>query len=96
MGMSFEEVTEEDFMRIGGDKPPHLQIEAALIRLGGEGLDGFEYKKQVLKAAGWKHHELVSYTSKAKEATVIFNKIRTALEKTDDKDKLIEELGTVG
>ena len=95
MGMNFEEVKEEDFMKIGGDKPPHLLIEAALIKLGGDGVDGFEYKKQVLKAAGWKHHELVSYTSKAKEATLIFNKIRSVLEKTQDKEKLIEELGTL-
>ena len=92
MGMTFDEVKEDDFMKIGGDKPPHLLIEAALIKMGGEGVGGFEYKKQVLKAAGWKHHELVSYTSKPKDATEVFNRIRVALEKTEDKDQLIDTL----
>ena len=92
MGMQFDEVKEEDFMRIGGDKPPHLLIEAALIKIGGEGVQGTEYKKQVLKAAGWKHHELVSFTSKAKDATEVFNRVRIILQETDDKDQLLDKL----
>jgi hypothetical protein len=93
MGISFDEVKEEDFLKIGGEKPAHLLIEAALIRIGGDGVAGIEYKKSVLKKAGWKHHELVSYTSKRKDATRVFNIIRAVLAKTEDKDAILEELG---
>lgn len=94
MDTNFTEVHEDDFSRIGGDKPPHLKIEAILIEIGGTGKRGYEYKLRALKAAGWKYGKMTSYGSYPKAAAEAFNKIRTALGATTDSEKLIEKLAT--
>ena len=40
MSQSYAVVQAEDFMKIGGDKPSHLLIEEALIKMGGTGTAG--------------------------------------------------------
>lgn len=94
MNTSIAEVCEEDFSRIGGDKPPHLKIEAALIALGGSGVPGTEFKLRMLKAAGWKYGKMTPYGSYPKLAAEAFNRIRTALTRANDREQLIQALET--
>ena len=92
MSVDIEEVTAEDFSKITLEKLPHLKIEDALIQLGGEGVVGVSFKKDALKAAGWKYHELTSYNAHAEEASQAFNKIREQLIKGSSKEELLENL----
>lgn len=92
MDTNIAEVREEDFSRIGGDKPPHLKIEAALIELGGSGVQGTEFKLRALKAAGWKYGKMTPYGSYPKLAAEAFNRIRTALARSNDGEQLIQSL----
>lgn len=94
MDTSIAEVREDDFSRIGGDKPPHLKIEAALIALGGSGVSGTEFKLRALKAAGWKYGKMTPYGSYPKLAAEAFNRIRSALARSSDRDQLIQALET--
>lgn len=94
MNTSIMEVREDDFSRIGGDKPPHLKIEAVLIKLGGSGVPGTEFKLRALKAAGWKYGKMTPYGSYPKVAAEAFNRIRSALARGSDRDQLIQSLET--
>ena len=73
------EVQPEDFMKIGGDKPPHLLIEQTLIALGRESGSGGAFKKEALKLAGWTGSSLTTYASRANVAASAFNRIREVL-----------------
>ena len=89
---SFSVVKPEDFMKIGGDKPAHLLIEEALIQMGGNGAVGGNFKKEVLKMAGWTGGPLTTYASRSKVAAEAFNRVRQALETADDADQLKAKL----
>ena len=88
MSDAFAVVQPEDFMKIGGDKPSHLLIEEALIRMGGAGTAGGAFKKEVLKLAGWTGGSLTTYASRAQLAAESFNRIRDALGKSASADEL--------
>lgn len=92
MNVSIAEVQADDFSRIGGEKPPHLVIEAALTTLGGTGVRGTDFKLRALKAAGWKYGKMTPYGTNPKLAAEAFNRIRTALVRASDGDQLIETL----
>ena len=92
MSQSFAVVQAEDFMKIGGDKPSHLLIEEALIKMGGTGPDGGDFKKEVLKMAGWTGGALTTYASRAQVAAEAFNRVREALENTSDPEQLKSQL----
>ncbi len=92
MKTNIAEVQEGDFSRIGGEKPPHHKIEAALIALGGNGVKGTDFKLRALKAAGWKYGKMMPYGSYPKTATEAFNKIRHALSASNDQNQLIQAL----
>ncbi|MBI5041190.1 MAG: hypothetical protein HZB57_08335 [Gammaproteobacteria bacterium] len=92
MDTSIAEVNEDDFSRIGGDKPPHLKIEAALMELGGTGVRGTEFKLRALKAAGWKYGKMTPYGTNPKLAAEAFNRIRSALPNASDQDQLLQSL----
>lgn len=94
MVTNIAEVQEEDFSRIGGEKPPHLKIEAVLIELGGNGVRGTEFKLRALKAAGWKYSKMTPYGSYPKVAADAFNRIRTALSASKDQEQLLQALQT--
>jgi hypothetical protein len=89
MSYQLTDVSVEDFSKIGGEKASYLKIEDALIAIGGTGVPGVNYKKEVLKAAGWHHGALTSYLKHAEQATEVFNKIKQAIDKTTDKDALL-------
>lgn len=88
--MEFAEVKSEDFTTISREQPSFLKIEAEVIKIGGGGVPGTAYKKDLLKAAGWTHHELTSYGKFPDQAAEAFNRIRASLGSTQDKDALLE------
>lgn len=92
MSNDIEEVKTDDFCKITLEKLPHLKIEDALIQLGGEGVVGVSFKKEALKAAGWRYHELTSYNAHAEEACQAFNKVRQEFINGTSKDNLIAKL----
>ena len=92
MQQEFIEVKPEDFMKFGGDKPSHLKIEEALIKMGGKGTNGNQFKKDILKLAGWTGGSLTTYASRSEVAAQAFNQIRKALETAEDADSLKAKL----
>lgn len=88
----FDEVVPEDFMKIGGDKPSHLKIEEALIKMGGDGATGGTFKKEILKMAGWTGGALTTYASRAKIAAIAFNRVGAALKNASSVDDLRNNL----
>lgn len=92
MNQSFSIVEPEDFMKIGGNKPSHLLIEETLIKMGGGGAPGGNFKKEVLKMAGWTGGPLTTYASRSKVAAEAFNRIRELLEKASTADDLKSQL----
>ncbi|MCW8948882.1 MAG: hypothetical protein OQL17_02785 [Sedimenticola sp.] len=92
MAKEFNEVTADHFLTFSRDAPPHVQIEAHLIEIGGGGKEGIKYKLQVLKNAGWKYHELISFGAHAEDAAMAFNHIRTVLLKTEERDEVLNKL----
>jgi hypothetical protein len=88
----FEEVNPEDFMKFGGEKPSHLKIEDALIKMGGNGIIGGTFKKDILKMAGWTGGSLTTYASRSKVAAAAFNRVREALQDASSADDLKQNL----
>jgi hypothetical protein len=91
---AYAEVHPEDFMKIGGDKPPHLLIERALISLGSKSGNGGAFKKEALKLAGWNGGALTTYASRAQLAAEAFNRIREVLSGIESAEELKEKLET--
>ena len=81
MANKFEPVQADDFMKFGGERPSYLLIEDELMAMGGLGVTGNQFKKEVLKAAGWPGGALTTYTQRPAVAAASFNKIREILEK---------------
>lgn len=79
-------------MKIGGDKPSHLLIEETLIQMGGQGVSGGNFKKEILKMAGWTGGALTTYASRSDVAADAFNRVRRALEKASDAESLKSQL----
>lgn len=93
--LEFNEVAAQDFMSIPKGVPTHVQIENALIKIGGGAKDGVEYKKEVLKAAGWEYGALTSYGAYSEKAASTFNNIRSVLVETADKEEVLQRLAAV-
>lgn len=91
MTISIPEVQEGDFMKITASLP-HLQIDQALVRIGGGGLHGTNFRDQLLKAAGWTGHKLTTYASRPAQAAAAFNIIRAALELTEESQELLTQV----
>lgn len=92
MSFDFEEVKEGDFMQFG--KPlSFLEIEKALLQLGGGGVEGTQYKNRVLQAAGWTGHALKSYASRPAVAAEVFNRVREVLSQTADAEEILIRVG---
>ena len=80
MANKFEPVQADDFMKFGGERPSYLLIEDELMAMGGLGVPGNQFKKEVLKAAGWTGGALTTYAQRPAVAAASFNRIREALE----------------
>jgi hypothetical protein len=91
--MQFAKIEPDDFMRFQiGVKPVYAQIEQHLIDIGGRGLAGSEYKLEVMHLAGWKYGKLVSYGAHPEIAANAFNLVRLALENTQEKTQILQQL----
>jgi hypothetical protein len=90
--MKFEVISEDEFGRIGGEPPEHRKIEAALVRIGGTGVPGNDFKRKALKAAGWSYGKMTSFGAKPEAAARAFNRLRGALQKAEDRDSLLAAL----
>jgi len=75
-----------------GVKPAYSQIEEMLIEMGGRGVAGNSFKKEILTKAGWKYGALISYGAHPETAAAIFNKIRELLAKTQVKEEFLSLL----
>lgn len=90
--MQFDEIQATHFNTLSRTPFPHVLVEQALLQLGGGGIEGSKFAKQVLTAAGWRHASVVSYGKYPEEAAVAFNKVRAVLEVNEDPTALIELL----
>jgi len=81
MTRKYEQVHNDDFMKFDGGRPSYLLIEDELVKLGGLGVSGNQFKKNILKTAGWTGGALTTYAQRPAVAAASFNKIREALEK---------------
>ena len=88
----FKEVSPDDFLTFSREQPSYVAIEQALIEMGGGGNKGVEFKKTALTAAGWKYGKLVSYGAHAATAAEAFNKVREALESSEEQDVVLNQL----
>ena len=81
MATKYVKVEDDDFMKFGGERPSYLEIEDVLVKFGGMGVSGNQFKKAALKAAGWTGGALTTYAQRPAVAASAFNRIREALEK---------------
>ncbi|MBL4794765.1 MAG: hypothetical protein JKY24_04505 [Pseudomonadales bacterium] len=88
----YVEVIADDFMTFSKTPPSYVKIESRLIEIGGNGVKGAEYKKEALNKAGWKYGNLISFGAHPKTAADAFNKVRKALESSNDGEKILEVL----
>lgn len=92
MAKQFEIVSQDDFMKFGADRPSYLEIEDALMSLGGHGVAGNNFKKDIMKMAGWTGGALATYASRPSVAADAFNRVREALSKVEDAEALKQYL----
>ncbi|MBJ7539223.1 hypothetical protein [Marinomonas transparens] len=95
MSEQFAEVQQDDFMKFGGERPSYLGIEDALMALGGHGVNGNNFKNDMVKLAGWTGGALTTYAQRPAVAQAAFNKIREALPKAKTAEELRELLSPV-
>ncbi|SBS33970.1 hypothetical protein MAQ5080_02727 [Marinomonas aquimarina] len=88
MTKQYAEVHQDDFMKFGGERPSYLDIEDALLALGGHGVSGNNFKKEALKMAGWTGGALTTYAQRPVVAANAFNKIREGLGQASNADEL--------
>lgn len=88
MSKQFTEIQEDDFMKFGGERPSYLAIEDALMKLGGHGVGGNNFKNEMVKLAGWTGGALTTYAQRASVAQAAFNRIREVLPKVTSPDEL--------
>jgi hypothetical protein len=75
-------------MKFGGERPSYLDIEDALMALGGHGVNGNNFKIEMVKLAGWTGGALTMYAQRPVVAQAAFNKIREVLPKAKTADDL--------
>jgi hypothetical protein len=92
MSKQFAEVQEDDFMKFGGERPSYLQIEDALMALGGHGVSGNNFKNEMVKLAGWTGGALTTYAQRAEVAKNAFNRIRVILPTVKTPEELKKKL----
>lgn len=92
--MHFDPVVATDFTSFKpGQVATHVRIEQLLTTIGGGGTDGAEFKKKILKLAGWKYDPIIGFAKHPETAAQAFNKVRELLAQTQDKSSLLAKLG---
>ncbi|MES2663552.1 MAG: hypothetical protein V4629_09655 [Pseudomonadota bacterium] len=90
--MSFPEIKPQDFMTFSRETPGYVQVEKALIEIGGKGVEGTAFKLEALTAAGWKYGKLISYGAHPQSAAEAFNLVRAVLETTKERGEIIPQI----
>ena len=91
--MEYSEIKPEDFTSFTpGKVATYIQVEQELNNIGGGGNSGTKFKKDAMKAAGWKYDGLTGYAKNPEMAAMAFNRIIQVLQETKDKDELINKL----
>ena len=88
MAKQFKVVEPDDFMKFGADRPSYLDIEDTLMAIGGHGVSGNNFKKEVMKLAGWTGGALATYASRPAIAATAFNRVRDILAVVDTADEI--------
>lgn len=93
MPVEFEPIITNDFTTFTpGRIAPHIKLEQFLTALGGGSTLGSNYKHHVLKLAGWKYDSIIGYAKHPDLASEAFNKVRSVLIETQDKDEIVKRL----
>ncbi len=93
--MEFDPVAADDFTSFKpGVVATRVKLEQLLTNIGGGGTGGTDFKNQALKMAGYKYDPIIGYAKHPDAAAEAFNKIRTAITETQEKDALLERLGS--
>ncbi|HHJ81127.1 MAG TPA: hypothetical protein ENJ65_05795 [Candidatus Tenderia electrophaga] len=93
--MEFDPVIADDFTSFKpGVVATHVKLEQLLTNIGGGGTEGTLFKNQAMKAAGYKYDPIIGYAKHPDAAAEAFNKIRTVMTQTQDKDALLEKLAS--
>lgn len=95
MAKEYKEVVAQDFLTFSRDGNTHTEIENRIIKIGGGGVKGSKYKKEVLKNAGWKYKDLTSYGAHAEVAAMAFNNIRSVISDSESPEDILEKLLTM-
>ncbi len=92
--MEFDQVVADDFTSFKpGVVATHVKIEQLLTNIGGGGTAGTNYKNLAMKAAGYKYDPIIGYAKHPDAAAAAFNKIRSVITETQEKDTLLEKIG---
>lgn len=92
--MQFDPVVTTDFTSFKpGHVATHVKIEQLLTKIGGGGTEGAEFKRQILKLAGWKYDPIIGFAKHPETAAQTFNKVRELLSQTEEKNALLSKLG---
>lgn len=93
MTLNISNIDQEEFLTFtAGIKPNYVKVEEALIKIGGAGIPGMQFKQETLEKAGWKYGKLISYGAHPDIATGAFNKILKILHETQDKEEIENKL----
>lgn len=91
--MEFDQVIADDFTSFKpGVVATHVKLEQLLTNIGGGGTEGTDFKNQAMKMAGYKYDPIIGYAKHPDAAAEAFNKIRSVVTETQDKDALLEKL----
>ena len=90
--MQFNEVQAAHFGMISRDPFPHVLIERTLLQMAEKSPSGAKFRSEVLAAAGWKHSSLISFGKYPDDAAAAFNRVRAALEQSEDPGAVLKIL----
>ena len=92
MTHKYATVQANDFLTFTPGTPAHVEIETALIEIGGGAKKGIEFKLLALENAGWKYKALTSFGAHAETAANAFNKIGYVLSETQNSEEILSKL----
>lgn len=82
-------VSPDEFSRIEGKLPNFIWIEMALIKIGGGGWNGLDFKQKVMKVSGLNNQP---YFINPTETARAFNQIREILAVTSNKRLILKSV----
>ncbi|MDN3579075.1 hypothetical protein QWZ03_20095 [Chitinimonas viridis] len=90
--MQFDPVEAAHFSMLSRNPFPHMLIDQALLQVAGGDVQGSQFRKDALAAAGWRHSSLVPFGKYPDEAASAFNRLREALAVTEEPAAILAKL----